>query len=551
MNRNTESFFQNEPTLEVQRSLFERKFTHKSTGNNGDIIPIFVDSDIFPGWTIKQTTSILIRMQTPYNPTMDNARADTYWFKVNTYSVWDKVYAMYGENEDGAWTQTTEYQVPIFRTDNMAGRINDMITYMGASRYNTKGTEFSQLPIRAYCRIYNYFFRDQNLIAPLKYPTGEETIQFDGQTIHGGTLAKAAKIHDYFTSALPEPQKGEAVRTPLGTTAPVFTGAVNQNIPTTGVSSLRFMNNDGTNFSSGVHEVHLYNQNSGNSTGFYSTTSDTTSASGQKGLLPINLYTDLTQAVAATINAQRWAFATQRIYEHDALYGTRRTEIIRRYGVVTTNEGMQVPEYLGGSSFPINIETVLQTAAADQNTETGLGETGAFSVSFNINEDFTKSFDDWCILIGLLVIRCDHTYQQGVERQWKKKRRFDFFHPEFSHIGNQPIYNYEIYQQGTSEDDEVFGYKEAWAEYKYKPSRISGEMLSDYAQSLDVWHYADDYDSLPVLSQEWIEEPTNFLDRTLKVQSSVANQFWFDIAIHQVCAAPMPLHCNPGLIDHF
>lgn len=464
MNRNTESFFQNEPTLEVQRSLFERKFTHKSTGNNGDIIPIFVDSDIFPGWTIKQTTSILIRMQTPYNPTMDNARADTYWFKVNMYSVWDKVYAMYGENEDGAWTQTTEYQVPVFRTDNMAGRINDMITYMGASRYNTTGTEFSQLPIRAYCRIYNYFFRDQNLIAPLKYPTGAETIK---------------------TAAL------------------------------------------------------------------YGNLASETAYANRAGLVPSNLYTDLSEAVAATINAQRWAFATQRIYEHDALYGTRRTEIIRRFGVVTTNEGMQVPEYLGGSSFPINIETVLQTSAADQNTETGLGETGAFSVSFNINEDFTKSFDDWCILIGLLVIRCDHTYQQGVERQWKKKRRFDFYHPEFSHIGNQPIYNYEIYQQGTSEDDEVFGYKEAWAEYKYKPNRISGEMLSDYAQSLDVWHYADDYDSLPVLSQEWIEEPTNFLDRTLKVQSSVANQFWFDIAIHQVCAAPMPLHCNPGLIDHF
>lgn len=542
MNRNTESFFQNQPTLEVQRSLFERNFTHKSTGNNGDIIPIFVDCDIFPGWTIQNTTSILIRMQTPYNPTMDNARVDTYWFKVNMYSVYDKIYAIFGENEDGAWTQTTEYTIPMFKTDNMAGRINDMITYMGI-RYNTTGLEFSQLPIRAYCRIYNYFFRDQNLIPPLKYPTGEETIQFDGQTIHGGTLAKAAKIHDYFTSALPEPQKGEAVTTPLGTVAPVRT-YTNELVVTSGLSPLKFRETGGTSVTG---PANLALGPSGNAA-IYSTP---TVSGYQSQLFPSNLGADLTQAVASTINAQRWAFATQRIYEHDALYGTRRNEIIRKYGVVTSNEGMQVPEYLGGTSFALNIDTCLQTSAASTDSETGLGETGAYSVSFNINEDFTKSFDDWAIVIGLMVVRCDHTYQQGIERQWTRKRRFDFYHPEFSHIGNQPIYNNEIYAQGTSEDWEVFGYKEAWAEYKYKPSRISGEMLSDYAQSLDVWHYADDYDSLPVLSQEWIEEPVEFLDRTLKVKSTTANQFWFDIAVHQVCAAPMPLHCNPGLIDHF
>lgn len=208
-----------------------------------------------------------------------------------------------------------------------------------------------------------------------------------------------------------------------------------------------------------------------------------------------------------------------------------------------------MPEYLGGNRIPINIETVLQTN--NTTAESPLGQTGAFSVSFDQNEDFTKSFEEHCVIIGLACIRADHTYQQGLARMWTRKRRFDYYMTSFAHIGNQPIYNYEIYAQGTPIDNEVFGYKEAWAEYKYKPDRISGELLSTYPQSLDAWHYGDDYNSLPVLSKQWIEEPTTFVDRTLLVQSSVANQFIADFEIVQDVYAPMPVHCTPGLIDHF
>ena len=263
-----------------------------------------------------------------------------------------------------------------------------------------------------------------------------------------------------------------------------------------------------------------------------------------------NLYADLSAAVAATINAQRTAFATQRVLERDARYGTRYNEIIRgQFGVNSPNASIHVPEYLGGNRIPINIETVLQTN--NTTAESPLGQTGAFSVSFDQNEDFTKSFEEHCVIIGLACIRADHTYQQGLARMWTRKRRFDYYMTSFAHIGNQPIYNYEIYAQGTPIDNEVFGYKEAWAEYKYKPDRISGELLSTYPQSLDAWHYGDDYNSLPVLSKQWIEEPTTFVDRTLLVQSSVANQFIADFEIVQDVYAPMPVHCTPGLIDHF
>lgn len=259
---------------------------------------------------------------------------------------------------------------------------------------------------------------------------------------------------------------------------------------------------------------------------------------------------DLTAATAATVNALRLAFATQRILEKDARFGTRYNEIIRgQFGVTSPNASLHVPEYLGGNRIPINIETVLQNSSTD--TTSPLGQTGAFSVSFDINEDFTKSFDEHCVLIGLCCIRADHTYQQGLARMWTRRKRLDYYYPSLAHIGNQPIYNYEIYAQGTATDNEVFGYKEAWAEYKYKPNRISGELLSTYAQPLDAWHYGDKYDSLPVLSQNWIEEPLDFVDRTLLVQSSEANQFIADIEIKQEVAAPMPVHSIPGLIDHY
>lgn len=534
MNRNQTNFFAQEATIDIQRSMWTTDHNHKTTFNNGQLIPFFVDTDILPGMTIKNTTSVLIRMQTPKYPIMDNLYLDTYYFKVPIWTIWEHWKAFNGENEDGAWTQTTEYEVPTIKinTDKTIGA-GDLLRYMGWPM-NVGGIQGNAFGVRAYWRSVNFWFRDQNLIAPFKYNEGDDTTTFDGTGITGGTPFKVAKFHDYFTSALPEPQKGTAVTTPLGTTAPIMS---NNNQVTTSVENTQkglFW----TSQSAGQNQRQI---------GIVSATPDGTPFifGNETGLTA-----DLTNATAATINALRLAFATQRILEKDARFGTRYNEIIRgQFGVTSPNASLHVPEYLGGNRIPINIETVLQNSSSD--AESPLGQTGAFSVSFDINEDFTKSFDEHCVLIGVCCVRAQHTYQQGLARMWTRKRRLDYYWPSLAHIGNQPIYNYEIYAQGTDEDNEVFGYKEAWAEYKYKPNRISGELSSQYAKSLDAWHFGDDYNSLPILSEEWISEPIEYVDRTLLVQSSKANQFIADFEIQQEVAAPMPVHCTPGLIDHF
>lgn len=539
MDRNTTNFFAQESTIDINRSMWERHFNHKTTFNNGDIIPFYVDTDILPGMTIKNKTAVLIRMSTPKYPVMDNLYLDTYYFKVPIWTIWDTWKKFNGENEDGAWTQTTEYEVPMFKTNNRKVEVNDINCYMGIP-LGIGGLEFNQFGVRAYCRVYNFWFRDQNLIAPVKYPTGDDDIECDAETITGGKLLKAAKFHDYFTSALPQPQKGEAISTPLGVTAPVY--SYTDNVTPNDVTKVYSFASTGV-LSKPSNTIQLGIGTGGDI------------VNGQAGMTYASdfraaLYSDLTQATASTINALRLAFATQRVLEKDARFGTRYNEIIRgQFGVNSPNASIHVPEYLGGNRVPMNIETCLQTSASSE--ESPLGQTGAFSVTFDVNADFTKSFDEHCVLLGLAVVRAQHTYQQGLARMWSRRRRFDYYLPSFAHLGNQPIYNREIYAQGTAEDDEVFGYKEAWAEYKYLPNRISGEFLSTYDQSLDAWHYGDDYASLPVLSQEWIEEPVEFVDRTLLVQSTNSNQFIADFEVQQTVTAPMPFHCTPGMIDHF
>lgn len=542
MDRNTTNFFAQESTIDIQRSTITRNFNHKTTFNTGDIIPFYTDTDILPATTIKNKTAVLIRMSTPKYPVMDNLYLDTYYFKIPIWTIWDNWKAFQGENENGAWAQTTEYETPVFKTTTRAVQVNDINCYMGIP-LGVKKIEFNQFGVRAYCRVYNYWFRDQNLIAPIKYPTGDDDIATADTTITGGRLLKAAKFHDYFTSALPAPQKGEAIGIPIGTTAPVSItrkdnavawAVYNSNTNTPTANGGIWAGNVVTGFSP------LKNANT-------SAGEPTLSLDPRGSLVGV---ADLSAAVAATINAQRLAFATQRVLEKDARFGTRYNEIIRgQFGVNSPMASLHVPEYLGGNRTPINIETVLQNS--NTTSESPLGQTGAFSVSFDINHDFTKSFDEHCVILGLAVVRADHTYQQGLARMWTRRRRFDYYMPSFAHLGNQPIYNYEIFAQGNAQDNQIFGYKEAWAEYKYIPNRISGELLSQYDQSLDAWHYGDDYATLPVLSKNFIEEPVEFVDRTLLVQSSVSNQFIADFEVQQEVTMPMPIHCTPGLIDHF
>lgn len=548
MNRNEENHYGIVDEITKPRSSWSRNFTHKTSFNAGKLVPFLIDMDIIPGTTIKNQTNIVVRLSTPLYPTMDNLYLDTYYFKCSKFWYWQNFRRMMGENDYGAWAQTIDYSEPKIKTNSTYPTgVNDLATYLGV-RMATANLKYSKLAVNAYIDIWNQWFRDQNLQAPIVFDTTDSDLNADGTINTGAGLLPVQKFHDYFTSCLPEPQKGNPVTLPLGTTAPVI-----------GTSAIKFLPDSG-----GTTEHELYidkhtingttldNNNGANGSHvvFISNNGNTTITSTGRLKYADGLQVDLTNAVAATINAQRLAFATQRILERDSMCGTRYVELLQaHYGSKPADESLMRPEYLGGKRIPINIEQCLQTSSTDSTSP--LGQTGAFSITVDSNEDFTKSFSKDDILIGLLCVRADHTYQQGLPRQLTRTRRLDRYWPELAHIGNQPVYNYEIYATGTSTDDQVFGYKEAWQEYMYYNNRISGELLSDYAQSLDAWHYGDDYSSLPVLSDAWIREPTTFIDRTLAVQSSTHNQFIADIYVTQTVTAPIPLHRVPGLLDHY
>lgn len=526
-------------TIETPRSHWYREFTHKTSFNAGYLIPFYVDVDVIPGTTIKNKTSCIIRMSTPMVPVMDNLYLDTYWFKCSKFWYWEHFRAQMGENNQSAWAQTIEYIEPQINVTKGYGP-NDVACYMGMPININGNTTWSKLPVQAYIDIWNNWFRDENLTAPIQLDKTDANLTADNTINTGFGLLPVAKFHDYFTSALPQPQKGDAISQPLGTTAPVIGNGnaiawIKGNNITSGASAYSQYTGEGDSHGSRVSWT-----TGTQITGFgLSPSADTSS-----------MVADLTQATAATINALRLSFATQRILEKDARFGTRYPEFLRgQYGVVASDECLLIPEYLGGKRIPINIETVLQTNST--NNTSPLGETGAMSITVDVNEDFTKSFTKHDFLIGVCCVRAEHTYQQGIPRQFKRKRRLDTYHPSLAHIGNQPIYNYEIFAQGTEEDNDVFGFKEAWQELMFKPSRISGEMLSTADQSLDIWHFGDDYDSLPVLSSEWINEPQKFIDRTLAVTSTDSHQFWADFYIEQWVSAPIPLNRVPGLADHF
>lgn len=557
MDRNAEAFY-SEDMIDnrIPRSHWKRTFNHKTTFNVGDLVPFFADPDVIPASTIKNKTSIVLRQSTPKYPVMDNMYLDVFYFRVDRWRMTDKFKEILGENPDGAWAITTEYQMPVITNTGVYGK-NDLATYLGIPQA-TENTTFMREMVNAYIDIYNNWFRDQNLIAPIQFDTSETNLTTDGSTTgvdiqHGFGLLKAAKLHDYFTSALPAPLKAAADNVPslpIGTSAPVVGNGM-----TLGLT-------DGTNNSGLVGRYTVagsvpmtyfsgnnskYGSNVGESNGnmdISSTTYGITTDASKSGI-----EADLAQAIKVPLTAVRDQIAILHILENDGRFGSRYKEILRgHYGAIASDESLGVPEYLGGKREPVNITTVLQTSSTDEMSP--LGQTGAMSETHYYNHDFTKSFSKHVIIMGILCVRTDKTYQQGIARKFNKRRRYDIYTPELAHISNQPIYNGEIYWTSTANttlNDEVFGYKEAWAEIKFPVNIISGELSSLYAQSLDVWHYAEEYDSLPVLSQEWIEEPINPVDRTLLVDSDVANQFIADILVTQDITAPIPLKCTPGL----
>lgn len=562
MNRNTESHFANTPTVNISRSKFDRSFDHKTTFNTGDLIPIFADGTIMPGDTVQMRTSEVVRMMTPIAPVMDNANLDTYFFFVPYRLIWDHFKAFFGENDTAPWTQTVEYEIPQIKAPSAGWKKGSLADYFG---YPTKVGNYkaSALPFRAYALIWNEWFRDQNLKNPLYISKGDADItgtdkstlgnSYDPvvDTEKGAAPVKAAKYFDYFTSCLPAAQKGPAVNIPLGHTAPII--AVDHyatgSFPTDTAALGHKIDYNATNVTNGG----LFYDASP-----YTITPQTS----------IGLAADLSEAVGATVNQLRQAFAIQKFYERQAIGGTRYIEMVKSHFEVTNPDfRMQRPEYLGGRRIPINMNQVVQTNNTGSNVKveydpqqpttpiwsmqenTPQGNTAAYSVTSNVDDSlFTHSFTEHGILMGLAVVRTVHTYQQGLNRMWSKKKFTDFYFPEFANLGNQAVLNKEIYLANNAADEQAFGYQEAWACERYFPDRVSGEMRSNYDQSLDIWHYADYYTSRPSLGSDWIDETEANMARTLAVQNH--DQFFGDFYFGAIYTRPMPLYSVPGLIDH-
>lgn len=547
MNRNSENHFANVPKNKMERSTFTMNQGIRTTFNMGDLIPFYVDLDILPGDTMQYDFTAVIRQSTPIYPTMDNSFLDVYFFAVPWRLVWNRTKEFFGENKNGAWAQTTEYLIPQLTTPEGGALKGTVMDYMGIP-INRTGIKFSALPIRAYTLCYNEHFRDQNLIAPItEYDDDTDRTADNILGELGGKPFKVAKFHDYFTSCLPNAQKGQAVNLPIGTTAPVIgdgkvlgltDGSVEYGLRSH-INTSDYLLGDST-----ISGAELPVTAMGNAQP--PTTGMGVSTDSEKS----GLIADLTNAVAATINAQRLAFATQRILEKDARGGTRYNELIlNHFGVTSPDARQQRPEYLGGKRIPITMNQVAQTSSTD--SVSPQGNVSAYSLTSDHDRMFTKSFTEHTIILGLCVARQQHSYNQGLARMWSRRRRLDVYWPSMAHLGEQAVLNQEIFAQGTDQDSETFGFQERWAEYRTKMNLNTGAFRTTYAQSLDSWHYGDHYLNLPGLNESWINETKEYLDRTLAVTSSLEDQYLMDSIVHIRATRNLPLYSVPGLQDHF